>query len=225
MRQSVPCEIIVVDDGSKIPHKEALLPYMPRIKIISTTNRGVSAARNTGAAEAKGQYIAFLDSDDLFLKNKLERQLKFMRKTACRVSHTDEFWYKTDRFINQGKAHTKYGGRILGNILDKCRISPSSLMLERDLFLSMGGFDENLRVCEDYELSLRLALHHEIAFLNEKHIIKRAITGNSLSASIKHIESIRLTILERFAAENKFAGEEKTSIDNELTRKRSIVKR
>jgi glycosyltransferase involved in cell wall biosynthesis len=224
-RQSMPpSEIIVIDDASDIPLSDVLRPYFPRVKLIrNDINMGVSASRNIAVKSACTKFVAFLDSDDVWLPHKMERQMEFMLSGGFPASHTDEFWYRCTRWVNQGKQHTRYGGKILCKILDKCRISPSSLVLERSLFESLGGYDESLRVCEDYELSLRLAAVAEIGYLEDRAIIKRNIAENSLSNGIEYIESVRLGILERFAA--GYDGAEKECIKQELERKRGIVKK
>jgi glycosyltransferase involved in cell wall biosynthesis len=216
-------EIIVVDDFSDIPLAEVLIPYIPRINVIrNEKNLGVSASRNIGAKIAKAKFIAFLDSDDLWLPFKMANQMDFMLSGGLVASHTNEYWYRDGRWINQGKQHARYGGKILSKILDKCRVSPSSLVLERSFFETLGGYDESLRVCEDYELTLRIAAMTDLGYLENKAIIKRDITTNSLSRGIKHIESIRLDILERFA--KSYSGDDKECVEQELERKMGIVR-
>ncbi|MDR2870922.1 MAG: glycosyltransferase family 2 protein, partial [Deferribacteraceae bacterium] len=210
-------EIIVVDDGSK-PCLD-LSAYIPRISLIRQNNMGVSAARNAGVNAAQGEFIAFLDSDDIWLADKLAQQLGFMQKHGALVSHTDELWLRQGRWVNQGRQHQRYGGDILCKILDKCRVSPSSLMVRKDFFKAIGGFDEQLRVCEDYELCLRMAAQTKIYYLEERLLVKRAIDA-SLSQSIQHIESIRLTILERFAAAGGYEPCYSECIEAELEPKR-----
>ena len=149
-----------------------------------------------------------------------------MKENNYQISHTNEFWYKKDRFINQNKKSKRYGGKILDKILDKCRVSPSSLIVERKVFEKCGLFDETLDVCEDYEISLRFVLQYEIGYLDKNLIIKRAIEENSLSAAINHIEYIRYNILKNFYEkyEDRFNREEKEALLCELQRKNSIIK-
>jgi hypothetical protein len=173
---------------------------------------------------ASGEYLAFLDSDDIWLAYKLQTQLEAMRKAEALASHTDERWWRGDRFVNQGRQHMRYGGDILCQILDKCRVSPSSLMVRADFFQQLGGFDTRLRVCEDYELCLRMAAKTPILYIETPLLIKRAIDPLSLSANIKHIESIRLDILEQFAAKGDYDRRYADCIAAELERKRGIVK-
>lgn len=226
--QSVkPSEIIVIDDGSSFDMALYLKSYMQHIHLIKLNeNKGVSFARNTGIRAASGEYIAFLDSDDLFLPKKLEYQINYMVENDLYISHTDEFWYRKDRWVNQGKSNKRYGGYIFDKILDKCRISPSSLIVHKSVFDEAGYFNENLRVCEDYEISLRFALKYKIGYLEKKLIIKRAVEKNSLSAGIKHIEYIRYEILEKLYRENANILDKNTKIIliNELERKKNIIK-
>ncbi len=225
--QSVkPSEIIVIDDGSSFDMALYLKSYMQHIHLIKLNeNKGVSFARNTGIKAASGEYIAFLDSDDLFLPKKLEYQINYMVENDLYISHTDEFWYRKDRWVNQGKSNKRYGGYIFDKILDKCRISPSSLIVHKSVFDEAGYFNENLRVCEDYEISLRFALKYKIGYLEKKLIIKRAVEKNSLSAGIKHIEYIRYEILEKLYRDinNILDLNSKIAIMNEIKRKKHII--
>lgn len=222
-----PSEIIIIDDGSFLPVENILKNYKSHVKIIRLeSNQGVSSARNKGIIESKGDYIAFLDSDDIFLPEKIEYQINFMKENNYKISHTNEFWYRKDRWVNQVKTSQRYGGKILDKILDKCRVSPSSLIVKKEVFEKTGLFDSSLKVCEDYDISLRFGLFYEIGYLDKKLIIKRAIEENSLSASIKHIEYIRYNILKNFYEkyETQFDSLIKESVIKELNRKHSIIK-
>jgi len=217
-------EIIVVDDGSDKVVKKALKPYMGRVKYIKLNNNfGVSHARNIGIKAARGKYIAFLDSDDLWLPDKLQMQFDMFQQSDLPVIHTNEFWFRGDRFINQGKRHKRYGGKIFDKVLDFCRISPSSVAIRKDVFKVCDLFDEKMRVCEDYDLWLRICEKYEVGYLPEKLIIKRAITDDQLSDSIKHIEFIRLVALARFVQCKKLSSENKLSAIKEINRKAGIV--
>ncbi|MDR2104755.1 MAG: glycosyltransferase family 2 protein [Deferribacteraceae bacterium] len=217
-------EIIVVDDASDEPIQRSLEPYAPIIKLIALKeNSGVSKARNVGADAAKGRFLAFLDSDDLFLPYKLAHQVDIMQSGAFKASHTDEYWFKGDRFINQARKHARYGGEIFSKVLDKCRISPSSFMIEKTFFSSLGGFNESLRTLEDYEFFIRAADRTPIEYIEEKLIIKRALTQNSLSSQIVHIESGRLDILQNILLTVKLKPEHRRAAEIEVERKLKIV--
>ena len=215
-------EIILCDDGSTKGFYNHIKEYSSLIRYIKHhKNLGVSSARNTCINESKGDYIAFLDSDDIWLPQKTIKQINFMVNNNLSISHTSEYWFKNGKWINQGSKHIRYGGKIFTKVLDMCRVSPSSLIIKKDL----GYFDENLRVCEDYEFILRMSLDYEIGYLDEKLLIKRAITNDQLSSNINHIESIRYNILKNFADNyKKMPADYKIALEKELKRKKEITK-
>jgi len=220
-------EIIVVDDGSDENVKKCLKPYMARIKYIRMeNNRGVSSARNLGIDRARGDYIAFLDSDDLWLPEKLEEQIEFMKKEKTKVCHTDEFWYKKDRFVNQGVRHEKYGGWIFPLILDICRISPSSVIMHKTVLEKSGKFDKSLFTCEDYDLWLRIASTFKISYLPNKLVVKRAYLNDQLSLNVPYLEYYRLLSLIKFVRKNcRFSYSYLKAAYSEIERKYKIVKK
>ncbi|MCB4204366.1 glycosyltransferase family 2 protein [Deferribacterales bacterium Es71-Z0220] len=221
-------EIIVIDDGSKTDIEHYLKPYLSRIVLIKNNiNRGVSFSRNLGIKISSGEYIALLDSDDIWLNFKLEFQLKNMVKANSLVCHTDEFWYRQGKFVNQGEKHKKYGGKILTKILDICRISPSSILFHKSIFSTTGLFNQYLKVCEDYDLWLRIALFYEILYIPTKTIVKRAITNDQLSLNTPYMESIRLKSLISFLKRyhKLLTVEEKIAVIEEVKRKENIVRR
>ena len=155
-----PLEIIIVDDGSDDGTREWIKEEYPFIQYLNQNNSGVSASRNRGIFSANGNWIAFLDSDDEWIPEKLERQLSILRSDKEAVfCHTNEIWIRNGTRVNQMKKHEKYGGYIFEKCLDMCRISPSSSIIKKEVFDHIGYFDESLIVCEDYDLWLR-ALHY-----------------------------------------------------------------
>tara|TARA_B100000886_G_C20420628_1_gene491385 strand:+ start:2105 stop:2941 length:837 start_codon:yes stop_codon:yes gene_type:complete len=192
-----PLEIIVVDDGSNDGTGEWVEEIYPSIKYIFIKNSGVSAARNTGVRSANGQWIAFLDSDDEWMPEKLEQQTLLLgadREAA--LCHTNEIWIRNGVRVNQLKKHTKFGGYIFEKCLDMCRISPSSAILSKKLFTSIGYFDESLKVCEDYDMWLRVAAKHKILFLDYPLITKYGGHRDQLSRVKSGIEKYRIRSLE-----------------------------
>ncbi|MCX8084201.1 MAG: glycosyltransferase [Calditerrivibrio sp.] len=218
-------EIIVIDDGSNIDLAYYLKPYLYRIRYIKyNKNRGVSYARNVGINNAKYEYIAFLDSDDIWLPNKLSLQASYLTKTGYLVCHTDEYWYKKDRFINPKEKHQRYGGHIFKYILDFCRISPSSAVIHKTVFNKVGLFDETLPICEDYDMWLRIANKFEIGYLPIKTIIKITHTEPQLSLTTPHIEYYRLISLCKILKKYIIPNSLKKHAIIELERKFDIVK-
>jgi len=168
-----PVEIIIVDDGSTDGTKEWFSEMYPLVHYIYQVNSGVSLARNTGINSARGDWIALLDSDDEWLPDKLELQVKLLQNNAeLRFCHTNEIWIRNGVRINQMKKHQKYGGNIFKKCLDICRISPSSSLFHTSVIKDVGLFDESLDVCEDYDLWLRITAKYPVLFLDQPLIKK-----------------------------------------------------
>lgn len=175
-------ELIVVDDGSSDDTPQALLSYGKRIRLIRQGNRGVSAARNAGLAVAKGGLIAFLDSDDLWLPHKLKAQTDFFAANpAAMWQQTAEIWVRNGQRVNPKKRHAKQAGRIFQASLELCLISPSAVMLRRELLAEFGRFDERLPACEDYDLWLRILTKYPVHLDPAYGIIKHGGHADQLS--------------------------------------------
>lgn len=221
-------EIIVIDDGSDLYSVDnELRPYISRLKLIRLkTNKGPSYARNTGIKASKGQYIAFLDSDDIWLPFKLEMQLDILEKDSNKfICHCDEFWYKNGKYINKTSLQRKITGSSFIYMLDKCRVSPSTVLLRKAVFNKIGFFDPNLPVCEDYDFFLRLAIYYNFIYINIPSIVKVSEEKNQLSKHIKHIEYIRLKILLNLLKKQKHLPfSYQSAILKEINRKFNIVK-
>ena len=176
-------ECIVVDDGSTDETELVLQEFSNKIKVIKSENRGVSAARNLGAAEAVGTFIAFLDSDDEWKPQKLQKQIDFMHKNGFRISQTDETWVRNGKFVNKSNKYKRPSGDIFYNCLEVCAVTPSSVIMEKELFFGYGGFDESFPVCEDYDLWLRMSLKEKFGLIDEPLIIKYGGNPDQLSNS------------------------------------------
>ena len=198
-----PFEIIVVDDGSTDGTETMIKSDYDFIKFIKQKNKGVSAARNIGIKVSIGEWICFLDSDDEWKKDKLEKQINAMKSNpSYKCFHSNQIWIKNGLRINQKKKHKKYGGDIFDKCLDMCRISPSSVMIDKTVFDEVGNFNENLVVCEDYELWLRICDKYRVFFIDEPLIIKYGGHQGQLSYSIESIENHRIKALEYLILEN-----------------------
>ncbi|OPY79208.1 MAG: putative glycosyltransferase EpsJ [Syntrophorhabdus sp. PtaU1.Bin153] len=158
-------EIIVVDDGSMDNSYEEVRGL--NVRYIWQRNGGISSARNTGIAVSKGDYLAFLDVDDLWKKRKLSEQMGRMTEGASPVSYTDEIWIRNGKWLNQRQRHKKYSGYIFEQCLPLCIISPSSVVVKREIFDDVGLFDESLPVCEDYDMWLRIASKYPVLFVDK----------------------------------------------------------
>ena len=212
LAQTLPArEVIIVDDGSTDATYNILNDLgfnsinTPKtvLRYIFQKNQGVSSARNLGIKEAKSEYIALLDSDDLWLKGKLDRQVIAFRDDIQnrRLCHTDEIWVRNGIRVNQHKKHKKSGGNVFQSCLKLCCISPSSTILHRSVFEDYGFFDEDLPACEDYDFWLRYSSKEEVIFINEPLIIKKGGHSDQLSGVHWGMDRFRIYALEKILNE------------------------
>ena len=175
-------ELIVVDDGSTDNTTELLKAYGQHLSVINQKNAGVSAARNAGIATATGHYIAFLDSDDLWLPQKLTRQVQFFNlHPEALICQTEEIWIRNGRRVNPKLRHKKLSGMIFEPSLYLCLVSPSAIMIRQPLFDKAGLFDESLPACEDYDLWLRVSCRYPVYLIDTPLTIKRGGHPDQLS--------------------------------------------
>jgi glycosyltransferase involved in cell wall biosynthesis len=160
-------EIIVIDDGSTDHTSETVKQFPTPISYRYQENSGVSAARNKGIQVAKGDYIAFLDSDDLFVTNKLEMQVAYLQK------HQDVglvYSSYTNVKENLNEIDTKFltlEGEIHEDILSNCPIATPTVMLRREVLEDMAWFDETMAIAEDIDLWCRIARDWKIGVISE----------------------------------------------------------
>jgi glycosyltransferase involved in cell wall biosynthesis len=186
-------ELIVVDDGSTDETPELLLSYGNKIKVIKKANKGPSAARNRGIKAAKGEWIAFLDSDDVWKPDKLEKQVQFIKDNPdIKICQTEEIWIRNGKRVNPRKKHEMHSGWIYEQCLPLCIVSPSSVMIHRDVFEKVGFFDETMPACEDYDLWLRIAPYYPICLVREKLIVKQGGHVDQQSRVVASLDRLRI---------------------------------
>jgi GT2 family glycosyltransferase len=148
--------------------------------------------------QSEGRFIAFLDSDDLWLPHKLRRQIAYMiDHPHCEICQTEEIWIRNGIRVNPKAAHRKPAGDIFLRSLDLCLVSPSAVMMARSLFDRLGGFDESFPVCEDYDLWLRIAVDHPIALIPAPLVVKRGGHADQLSRSLWGMDRFRVRALQK----------------------------
>jgi len=192
-----PFEVIVVDDGSN-DETELIQEDFPTIKYFYQQNGGVSSARNLGIQKATSEWIAFLDSDDEWHKDKLQEQVNFHKQNPeILMSYTDEKWIRNGCEVKVPKKFAKVDGAIFDDCLSHCIIAPSATLMHKSLLNVVGLFDETLEVCEDYDLWLRVALAHKIGLVNKKLITKYGGDSDQLSMKYWGMDRFRVQALEK----------------------------
>lgn len=217
-------ELIVVDDGSSDGTESALVRLASQLCYVRQEHRGVSAARNAGARLARGEWVAFLDSDDLWLPNKLAAQLEFHRREGgIPISQTEETWIRHGVRVNPCAHHRKPSGDIFVPSLARCLVSPSAVMLRREVFESADGFDESLTVCEDYDLWLRLSRRHAIGLVPKALVVKRGGHADQLSRRHWGMDRFRVAALVKLLADDELDGARRDAAARMLARKCAVL--
>ena len=218
-----PVELIVVDDGST-DSTEPQFSSRRDLRYLRLTHAGMPGrARNAGVQAAGGELIAFLDSDDLWLPPKLERQVAAMAADRVAVHHTRERWVRNGRTVSQRRQRHRREGDLFDASLRKCVIGPSTALLRRDALDAVGGFRDDLQIAEDYELWLRLTARYPVGYLEEVLTIKRAGHGDQLSERHDHIEVFRIRALRELLATGwPDDGAQRRAAHLELARKAHI---
>ena len=176
-------ELIIIDDGSKDNTQKLLKAYKDKIIVLRQENKGVSAARNAGIKKSNGVFIALLDSDDAWDKKKISCQVEFFQcNPEAMICQTEEIWIRNGRRVNPKAKHKKPSGMIFEPSLELCLVSPSAVMMKRQLFELKGYFNEDFTVCEDYDLWLRISSTLPVFLIDKPYTIKRGGHKDQLSS-------------------------------------------
>jgi glycosyltransferase involved in cell wall biosynthesis len=214
-------EILVVDDGSGDDTYEALTLYMPLIQYIrQPVNRGVSAARNAGIKSAAAPWIALLDSDDYWLKEKLHVQMEFIEQNPGTVAcQTEEIWKRNGRRVNPKRRHRKPSGNIFAQSLKLCLVSPSSVILRKSLFDEVGLFDETLPAAEDYDLWLRITCRYPVFLIDRGLVVKEGGHYDQLSRRFIGMDRFRIRAIVKLIQSGVLTLDQKRAAIEELSTK------
>jgi glycosyltransferase involved in cell wall biosynthesis len=225
LKQTYPLhELIVIDDGSDDGTEDLVRRHYPQILYHRQENLGISRARNKGIGLCSGNWIAFLDSDDEWLPDKLQLQASGLEiYPGHRICHTDEIWIRNGRRVNQMNKHRKYGGWIFSRCLPLCIISPSSVMIDRTLFSETGMFDEDLPVCEDYDMWLRICAREPVLYIDKPLIIKHGGHPDQLSRRFWGMDRFRIQALENILNKGQIDSDQRIAVLQILTVKLRII--
>ncbi len=220
-------ELIVIDDGSddgtdSLPFFDGCAPRVRYIRM--KTNRGVSRARNRGAAAAAAPLIAFLDSDDQWHDEKLRRHLSWIdNNPGYRISQTGEIWIRDGTRVNPPAPYRKFAGDLFAESLERCMVTPSSVIMEKTLLEETGGFNENLPVCEDYDLWLRITCCRPVGLVDEFLLTRYSGHPGQLSASGPGLDRYRVRSIMDLLGSGTLSEEQAVLARRALAKKATVV--
>ena len=217
-------ELIVVDDASTDETRQFLNGMETKIiTVFHEKRKGPAGARNSGIARSSAPLIAFLDSDDYWLPEKLEEQVSFFDNNPQAVAcQTEEIWIRKGRRVNPKNIHRKPSGHIFEQSLRLCLISPSAVMLRREILDKIGWFDEQLPACEDYDLWLRLTCKWPVHLIKRPLVVKYGGHPDQLSAKFWGMDRFRIRSIVKLVNSGCLNTKQREAALRELERKCKI---
>lgn len=198
-------EVIVVDDGSTDDTREVVSGYSdPRIRYLYQENRGLAAARNTGLRAARGEFVAFLDADDLFLPNKLELQTRYFsnHKAAGLVAGGWKYIDADGKWIGEYWPWPHPPELNVYGWLENCFVNPVSVLVRKQYVEQAGGFDENLKQVEDWDLWLRLAYAGCRMGWVESFVCAYRFSPHQMTRNATQQKQASIQVLDKFFAQS-----------------------
>ncbi|MBW8889700.1 MAG: glycosyltransferase family 2 protein [Fibrobacteres bacterium] len=217
-------EVIVADDGSADATAEVLAGFSsdPRLRVLSLAHGGVCRARNAAVAEARAPLLAFLDSDDEWLPGKLEVQCALLRKTGLAICQTEEIWIRNGVRVNPPSHYVKRDGDLYDLSLRHCLITPSSVMMTRDLYANAGGFDPDFPACEDFEFWLRIVPYHQVGLIPKPYLVRYGGHADQLSTRYPAQDRFRIRAIALLLERNNLGPERRARALEALEEKLGI---
>ncbi len=210
-----PEKIIVVDDCSTDGTGDILKSYGERVTpVFMHENAGPSRARNEGVKRADTEWVAFLDSDDRWEKDKLKYQAVYLGKYPFyQILQSEEIWIRNGVRVNPCKHHVKPEGWIWEQSLERCLVSPSGVLARKELLERYGLFDEDMPVCEDYDLWLKISRSHPVGLEPSWSVIKYGGHKDQLSRRYPAMDRFRVISLVRMLEHEPHPGFRKKIVD------------
>lgn len=202
-------EVIVVDDGSTDGTRKRVAGYGEAVRLIWQENGGSARARNTGICSARGEYVAFLDGDDVALPDRLRQQAAVLetRPEVGLVYGNICLMDSQGRNVRLRRGTGRYkSGRVTRELAVKNFVPFSTIMVRRQLLLEAGLFDESIRSSEDWDLLVRLSRHCEFLFLN-RPLVHYRIVPSSKTANVAEKELAYKHVQRKIFAENHFGAD------------------
>jgi len=218
--------LYIIDDGSTDETEQLLKEYLScsNVSIFKQENRGVSAARNYGLSLSNAPWVSFLDSDDEWLPEKLDKQVEVIKSNESAVLvHGEELWIRNGKRVNPKKIHKKFGGEIFERCLALCLISPSAVMIKRSVLHEMKNFDEDFIVCEDYDLWLKITSLYPVEFISDPIIVKYGGHEDQLSAKFFAMDYWRIKSMNNILENREFSKERSNVVRDQIIKKGEIL--
>ena len=225
-------EVIVVNDGSPDTEEfeSALGPYLDRIVYLKQENGGASVARNAGLQAARGEFVAFLDGDDVWLPDYLEEQMKFIRERGCDLACADALFFgdSADKaptymiaWMNDAPAVGDFD--FLDLVDAKRSVITSGVVARRQPIINIGLFDEALRRAQDFDLWLRLACAgHRLSF-QRKALLKYRCRPNSLSGGVINSHRRELRIFDKIEQSYDLSAAQRNKVAEIIRKRRALL--
>ena len=196
-------EVIVVDDGSTDSTAERIKQYLSRVKYLYQDNAGVANARNSGIQNSQGEFIAFLDHDDIWLPEKIERQVDYFLKNS-----QSKFVHTPVRYINHlGEiiepsgywGELKFNGEVknVKEIFMHFAMLQSTMMIKKEIFDEIGLWNQAFTSGDGYDLCLRIALKYTLGFINKPLALYRLHDSN-ISKNVIRFDLAKIRVVEKF---------------------------
>ncbi len=199
-------EILVVDDGSKDDTQERLAVYKDKIQYIYKKNGGACSARNEGIRQATGEFIAFLDCDDLYEKKKVEFSIEYLIKNSTFGSvYTDAYFIDTNDHIVGQYAHPKsiqHQGNISSQLILGNFICNSTMVVRKSVIQKVGFFDETIFTPADWDMWMRIAEIAPMGYINEP-LTHYRVTDNYIFNRLKLAEKEERIVLNKYFERNR----------------------
>ncbi|MGZ4969195.1 MAG: glycosyltransferase family 2 protein [Methylobacter sp.] len=219
----LPVEVAVIDDGSTDGTQAMLRREFPQVVYCYQQNLGVSAARNLGIQQTTGDWLAFLDSDDEWLPEKLTKQKAALAaQPEYKICHTEENWIRNGIQVDVPKKYAKTGGWIFTDCLPLCAMSPSTMVIHRSVFADIGLFDVQLPACEDYDLWLRMTANYPVLLVQQPQINKHGGHEDQLSRAFWGMDRFRISALQKIIDAGQLSEQNRRSAINMLVKKANI---
>jgi len=221
-------EVVVVNDGSPDTSEleAALVPYLSRVCYIQQENRGAGGARNRGLTEAGGEFVAFLDGDDVWLPGYLEEQLTFIRQSGYDLTYTDALLFGDSPIAGKTYMQTAPSEgpvTFLNLIRGECNVVTSGVIARRSVIVEAGMFDEGLRNSQDFELWARLVRGGARIGYQRKVLLRRRCRRDSLSGDNMNRLARELRVLRQISDTFDLKSDERIELSRAIERQQAAI--